>query len=141
MHPDLNKYRTSSQAKPGNVGLPHPLRHTGMSIPRNLPIVWRAALLFVSLSSAARGDAGADWPQFRGPAASGVSPVPGPVEWDVNANKAIRWKTPVPGLGHSCPIVWGDRVFLTTAVPVSRGDEQLRTGLYGDIAPVEEDAE
>lgn len=48
---------------------------------------------------------------------------------------------PVPGLGHSSPVIWGDRVFLTTAVPVQGGDEHLKTGLYGDIESVEENAE
>ena len=58
-----------------------------------------------------------NWPSFRGPRASGVSDgAPIPDEWDVVSGKNIRWKTPIPGLGHSSPVVWGDRIFLTTAV-------------------------
>ena len=55
------------------------------------------------------------WPQWRGPGGQGVSVETGlPLEWSPTLN--IRWKTPIPGRGHSSPIVWGDRVFLTTAV-------------------------
>ena len=55
----------------------------------------------------------ANWPQWRGPGADGISPEKGlPVEWE----KSIRWKTPLAGLGTSVPIVWEDRIFLTTQV-------------------------
>jgi outer membrane protein assembly factor BamB len=55
------------------------------------------------------------WPDWRGGAAAGVSTEPGlPLEWSTEKN--ILWKTPIPGRGHSSPIVWGDRVFLTTAI-------------------------
>src|SRR5207248_11452790 len=58
-----------------------------------------------------------NWPQFRGPNASGVADgqFP-PTRFDVPRGLNVHWKTPVPGLGHSCPVVWGERVFLTTAV-------------------------
>ncbi len=56
------------------------------------------------------------WPQWRGPLATGVAPnAQPPVEWSDTKN--IRWKTRLPGKGHSTPIVWGDRIFLTTAIP------------------------
>src|SRR5262249_34471678 len=56
------------------------------------------------------------WPQFRGPLATGVAPNANPpVEWSEKKN--IRWKIELPGKGHSNPIVWGDRIFLTTAIP------------------------
>ena len=77
-----------------------------------------------------------DWPQFRGPSASGAGAGSPPVEWNGDSGKNIRWKTEIPGLGHSSPIVWGDRVFITSAVPES-GDPSLKVGLYGDIKPVE----
>jgi outer membrane protein assembly factor BamB len=105
-----------------------------MLIARNLAVACITSLFCAASSSA-------NWPQFRGSGASGSDPKPGPVEWDVSTSKGIRWKVPVPGLGHSCPVIWGDRVFLTTAVPVAAGDERLKTGLYGDIGPVEENAE
>src|SRR5579864_5306025 len=79
--------------------------------------------------------AGANWPQFRGPDASGVGSGSPPTEWNGESGKNIRWKTAVPGLGHSSPVIWGDRIFITSAVPAS-GDASLKVGLYGDITPV-----
>lgn len=61
-------------------------------------------------------DALDQWPNFRGPLQTGVAPnADPPVEWAEDKN--IRWKTPLPGLGHSSPVVWGDRIFLTAAIP------------------------
>jgi len=57
------------------------------------------------------------WPQWRGPAANGTAPHGDPpAEWSETQN--IRWKVELPGRGHASPIVWGDRVYLQTAVPV-----------------------
>ncbi len=56
-----------------------------------------------------------NWSQWRGPEGTGVSSETNvPTEW--NTNKNIRWKTVIPGRGHSSPIVWGDKVFLTTDI-------------------------
>jgi len=71
-------------------------------------------------SSAAAGQAarptGKFWPQWRGPLGTGqgVEADP-PIEWSEDRN--VRWKLRLPGLGHSTPIVWNDRVFVTAAVP------------------------
>ena len=79
--------------------------------------------------------AAADWPQFRGPQACGVdSAAPAPVRWNVEKNENVRWRAAIPGLAHSCPILWGDRVYVTTAV--QPGKAELKVGLYGDIEPV-----
>jgi outer membrane protein assembly factor BamB len=57
-----------------------------------------------------------NWAQWRGPLATGVGPNANPpVNWSENKN--IRWKVAVPGKGHSTPVIWGDRIFLTTAIP------------------------
>jgi outer membrane protein assembly factor BamB len=65
--------------------------------------------LAVSLASAD------DWPQFRGPNGSATSPDKQlPVEWGVDKN--VAWKVKLPGYAWSCPVVWGDKVFVTTAV-------------------------
>ena len=67
-----------------------------------------------------RGDAKANdhWGQWRGPLGTGVAPhATPPLHWDETDGTNIRWKTEIPGLGHSTPIVRGDRVFLTTAIP------------------------
>jgi outer membrane protein assembly factor BamB len=84
--------------------------------------------------------ADANWPQFRGPAAGGIGNGSPPLEWNGESGKNILWKTEIPGLAHSSPIVWGDRIFLTSAVPAS-GQASLKVGLYGDIAPVKDEGE
>lgn len=56
-----------------------------------------------------------NWPQWRGPESQGISSEKNlPVEW--SATKNIKWKTPIAGRGHSSPIVWGKKIFLTTSV-------------------------
>ena len=68
--------------------------------PRHRAIVVRAALAAVPR-----------------PAGSGVADSqPLPIHWDAASGRGIVWKTPVPGIGHSSPVVWGDRVFITTAI-------------------------
>ena len=49
----------------------------------------------------------------------------------------MRWKTPIPGFTTASPIVWGNKVFAVTAIS-SKGDKTFRTGLYGDVKPVED---
>ncbi len=79
-----------------------------------------------------------NWPQFRGQGATGVSEgSPQPVKWDASSQTNVRWKTAIPGLAHSSPVVWGNKVFVTTAV--STGRDETRFGLYGDVAPVKDD--
>jgi outer membrane protein assembly factor BamB len=57
------------------------------------------------------------WPRFRGPAGAGfVNSHPLPTSWDVTTGEGVVWKTALPGVGHSSPVVWGNRVFLTTAI-------------------------
>ena len=73
-----------------------------------------------------------NWPSFRGPAASGVADNQNlPVKWDAARGTGIQWSTPLAGLAHSSPIVWGDRIFVTTAVS-SRPDASFKRGLYGE---------
>ncbi len=77
-----------------------------------------------------------NWPRFRGPGASGIAEGHKvPVSWSLDTRAGLAWRTPVPGLAHSSPVVWGDSVFLTTAVSAS-GAPPLKVGLYGDIEPV-----
>ena len=57
------------------------------------------------------------WPAFRGPNGSGIAAArPLPVSWDAEKPANILWKTAIPGLGHSSPVIWGDRVFVTAAI-------------------------
>ena len=61
-----------------------------------------------------QGDGARYWPRWRGPSGQGLS-VPGKYKDVWSATDGVQWKTPVPGSGNSSPIVWGDRIFLTTA--------------------------
>jgi outer membrane protein assembly factor BamB len=71
------------------------------------------------------------WPSFRGQGASGVADGQHPpATWDIDKGTNIRWKVSIPGLAHSSPIVWGDRVFVTTAVS-SNAKTDFKPGLYG----------
>ncbi|MEE8376808.1 MAG: PQQ-binding-like beta-propeller repeat protein [Candidatus Aminicenantaceae bacterium] len=80
-----------------------------------------------------------NWPSFRGLNARGFSDGrPTPVTWNIESKKNIEWKTAIPGLAHSSPIIWGNRIFITTAISEEENPE-LKTGLYGTINPVEED--
>lgn len=76
-----------------------------------------------------------DWPQWRGPLGTGVAPgAQPPIEWSDTKN--IRWKTALPGKGHSTPIVWGERVFLTTAIPYGEAVKPrfVRPGAHDNLA-------
>lgn len=61
------------------------------------------------------------WPRFRGPSGAGVSAYTNvPTSWNAKTGESILWKTPLPLKGHSSPVVWGDRVFLSAADPNTR---------------------
>src|ERR1017187_6719880 len=92
------------------------------------------------LMAMAAGAADSNWPQFRGPSGSGIRAGSPPSEWKVESGKNSRWKAAIPGLGHSSPVIWGDRIFLTSAVPAS-GEAQLKGGLYDEITPVKGEGE
>ncbi len=82
-----------------------------------------AACVISVLSSLVAGTQ-ANWPQFRGPGSAGISPAMGlPDRWSATEN--IAWRTEIPGRGWSSPIVWGNRVFVTTAI--SEGQEEAAT--------------
>jgi hypothetical protein len=68
------------------------------------------------------------WPQFRGADSLGVGTNRNlPDKWSATEN--VEWKTDLPGRGWSCPIVWGDRVFLTTVINEGK-TEDPKKGLY-----------
>jgi outer membrane protein assembly factor BamB len=75
----------------------------------------RKLILMLALLGGAPGVRADQWPMWRGPRLDGHSDEKNlPVKWSATEN--VAWKTPIPGRGHSSPIVWGDRVFLTTAI-------------------------
>jgi outer membrane protein assembly factor BamB len=84
----------------------------------------------------AQTDASRQWPSYRGLFASGILDNANlPDSFDPGAMINVRWKTGVPGLGLSSPVIWGNRLFITTAV--SKSDKTgLKPGLYGDVASV-----
>lgn len=100
---------------------------------RWFPIRVMVFLGFLARGFGAEADAQSDpnWPSFRGLHASGVSDGPNlPERWNASTGEGILYQIEVPGLAHSSPIVWGDRLFLTTAIS-SRKDANFRPGLYG----------
>jgi outer membrane protein assembly factor BamB len=90
------------------------LRNPGLA----LSLVTFASLLGSSASPTDARDAEARryWPQWRGPMMNGVAPhAKPPVEWSESRN--VRWKVPLPGKGSATPVVWGDRIYVLSAVP------------------------
>ena len=72
------------------------------------------------------------WPSFRGPGASGTADGQNlPDTWNGGTGDGVLWRLAVPGLAHASPVVWGHRVFLTSAVS-ARGNATFKPGLYGD---------
>ena len=110
-----------------------------MKLPLRLPIAtvlpslnWSRALAYLLhpliAGAALAAQPVTNWPQFRGPGALGTADNPDlPDRWSTKEN--VAWKIEVPGRGWSSPIVWGERVFLTTVV--SEGEvEPPKKGLY-----------
>jgi outer membrane protein assembly factor BamB len=80
-----------------------------------------------------------NWPQFRGPSARGTAEKSSiPATWNVENGDNIKWRSEVPGLGFSSPVIWEDKIFLTTAISGLENPE-MKVGLYGDIDPVEDE--
>src|SRR6266536_929440 len=111
-----------------------------ISLPRLVPLV---GCLFAL--SACAGDAGVrptaealgDWRQWGGPLANGVSPDANPpIHW--SETNHVRWKIPLPGKGHSSPIVFGNSVYLLAAVPVGQAQKPVYDDAPGvhDSVPV-----
>src|SRR5581483_326979 len=83
-------------------------------------------------NTAEAAPADANWPGFRGKDGSGVADGQNlPAKWDGKTGQNILWRTPIPGLGHSSPIVWGQHIFVTSAVS-SDPNATFKPGQYGD---------
>jgi outer membrane protein assembly factor BamB len=82
------------------------------------------AILIIASFSLAYAE---NWPSWRGPGSLGISFERGiPAKWDLA--KDVKWKVEVPGLGHSSPIVWGNRIFVTTAVNSNPAEANWQKG-------------
>ena len=93
-------------------------------------------LLFIAAIASA-GASASQWSQFRGHEASGLDArSPTPTVWNVETGKNVLFRTPIPGLAHSAPIIWDDRVYVTTAV--GPGEAELKIGLYGAIGAADD---
>ena len=86
-----------------------------------------AAMLFMGFASGLAPDEG-NWPYWRGPAADGMAVGGAPLHWSDTQN--VRWKTEIPGRGNSSPVVWGNRIFLTTCRNAVRGGFLASTQQY-----------
>ncbi|MCK4746772.1 MAG: hypothetical protein KAT15_07055, partial [Bacteroidales bacterium] len=85
-------------------------------------------------------DQNRQWPSFRGHYARGfLDNTDLPDQWNIETMENVRWKIPIPGLGLSCPVIWEDYVFITSAISES-DDEGIRTGIYGAGEPVDDES-
>jgi hypothetical protein len=83
---------------------------------RSILLLVIAALTHSAMGQDFAGQRLSNWHQWRGPEANGVSPNGNPpTEWSEGKN--IKWKVPIPGKGSASPIIWGDRIFVLTAIP------------------------
>ena len=102
-------------------------------------LITGSIIIFVALGLLISGKQSApktyeeQWPSFRGPWARGYNDNSRtPVAWNIENKKGFKWKTAIPGLAHSSPVIWNDYLFVTTAA-TNANDESLKIGLYGDI--------
>ncbi|HEU4872585.1 MAG TPA: PQQ-binding-like beta-propeller repeat protein, partial [Pyrinomonadaceae bacterium] len=93
--------------------------------------------LYLAMASVAYAQ---NWPSFRGQNSAGVGDgsTP-PTSWDAEKSINILWKTPIPGLAHSSPIIWKDRIFVTTAVS-SAANSQFVHGITETPASAEDNS-
>ncbi len=123
----------SDECRPRKMILDHstwsPAGEAKTKPPRNLV---RTATSVKAPASADSSSPNAGWPSFRGPQASGIAEQQNlPDRWNGKTGENILWRTPIPGLAHSSPVIWGNRIFVTTAVS-SDPNATFRPGLYGD---------
>jgi outer membrane protein assembly factor BamB len=99
---------------------------------KSVPARMIARTAGANVSASGSGSGKGSWPSFRGPQASGVAEGQNlPDRWDGKTGENILWRTPIPGLAHSSPVVWGNKIFVTTAVSTDP-KATFRPGLYGD---------
>lgn len=80
------------------------------------------------------------WPSFRGPHALGyIENAKTVTTWNLETGENILWQTNIPGLGHSSPVIWDNKIFITTAISGS-GEDNVKVGLYGDGDAVEDNS-
>ncbi len=80
-------------------------------------LAWVVTIVFVQAQVGTQ----AHWPQWRGPFFNGMARGDAPTSWSDTSN--LKWKTEIPGRGFSTPVIWGDKIFLTTAIPTGKPAE------------------
>ena len=88
---------------------------------RKTSLVFSVMLLSLVAAAMVQAQSDAHWPQWRGPFFNGMARGDAPTFWSDTKN--IKWKAEIPGRGFSTPVIWGDRVFLTTAIPSGKAPE------------------
>src|SRR5580704_8220683 len=90
------------------------------------------------------GQGTVNWPAFRGAYAQGVANGKVVDSWNADPQEGslrnIRWTAPIPGLSHSSPTIWGDRLFVTTAIS-SAGEAKLKLSIHDNGAPADDNGE
>jgi outer membrane protein assembly factor BamB len=82
-----------------------------------------------------------NWPGFRGTMGAGLADGANPpVSWDAEKGANVAWKTEIPGISDSSPVVWGDRVYVVTSIS-SDPKSEFRSGLFGDVEPAKDTSE
>jgi len=103
-------------------------------------LIFKILFFSVTITSSTYGQLRPErqWPGFRGYMASGILDNANlPESFDLNKMVNIRWKAEIPGLGLSSPVIWDNKLFITTAI--SQADKDgFRPGIYGDITPVKD---
>ncbi len=95
--------------------------------------VFLFALSLAASTGFAKSDADQYWPQWRGPLQNGVAPSANPpTTWSESSN--IKWKVKIPGDGNATPIIWGDKIFIQTAIPTGKKVEAAATEANGPPA-------
>lgn len=104
--------------------------------------VWFVSIVGLSVTSLRAAEPkNTRWSGFRGNSAEGIARgFSTPTTWDVDQSKNVKWKTPIPGLAHSSPVIWGNRLYITTAISRQENPE-LKVGLYGNIDSADDMAE
>ena len=101
-----------------------------------LSIIASGLILTSSICYSQQPDPTRQWPMYRGPFASGVLDNASiPESFDLSTGKNVKWTLNIPGLGQSSPAIWGDKLYITTAIS-SADDTGFKPGVFGDIASV-----
>jgi outer membrane protein assembly factor BamB len=105
-------------------------RHGGPALIPVFFVIGLMALCQAATARAAEETPEANWPQWRGPLATGASPFADPpTTWSETSN--VRWKVKIPGTGSATPLIWGNQVFLQTAIPTA-SKPQVDAGRHSD---------